>query len=135
MELQKKQNTTSRSSCELEYRALSNCTYKVVWIRRLLSELRLLPTGPTPIGVDNQSAIKLTCNPVFYDRIKHFEVDLHFSRQKVEIGEIIVDYVSTNEQPADILTKALGKTKFEEGRDMLKLKTLEVVFDFTTRNQ
>jgi hypothetical protein len=62
---------------------------------------------------------------MFHDRTKHFEVDLHFTRQKVEDKTIHVDYVHTSNQLADLLTKALGRIKFESCRDKLNMQTTE----------
>ena len=76
---------------------------------------------------DNQSSIKISKNLVFHDKTKHLEVDWHFSRQKIEDGTIKVSFISTNSQPADIFTKALNKTKFENYRGLLGLKSLEEV--------
>ena len=118
----KKQSSTSRSSCESEYRALAQCSCEAVWIRRLLEELKLQDNKPTHIFCDNQSSIKLSYNPVFHERSKHFEIDYHFTRQKVENNTIKVEYISTQEQPADLLTKSLGRTKFEECRSKLHLR-------------
>jgi hypothetical protein len=61
--------------------------------------------GPTPLGANNQSATKLAQNRVFHDKTKHFEVDWHVMRQKVERGEIMIEYIPTSEQPIDILTR------------------------------
>ena len=117
----KKQSTTSRSSCESEYRALAQCTCEAVWIRRLLDELKVLDNNPTHLYCDNQSSIKLSHNPVFHERTKHFEIDVHFTRQKVEDNTIKVQFISSQEQPADLLTKPLGKVKFEDCRRRLHL--------------
>jgi hypothetical protein len=117
----KKQSSTSRSSCESEYRALAQCTCEAVWIRRLLKELRILDDKPTYLYCDNQSSIKLSYNPVFHEKSKHFEVDYHFTRQKVENNTIKVEFVPSQEQPADILTKSLGRIKFENCRNRLHL--------------
>ena len=117
----KKQSTTSRSSCESEYRALAQCSCEAVWIRRLLEELKILDNQPTHIFCDNQSSIKLSHNPVFHERSKHFEIDCHFTRQKVEDNSIKVEYISSQEQPADLLTKPLGRVKFETCRQKLHL--------------
>ena len=43
----KKQNSTSRSSCESEYRALAQCSCEAIWIRSLLQELKNLDHKPT----------------------------------------------------------------------------------------
>lgn len=118
----KKQSSTSRSSCESEYRALAQCSCEAIWIRRLLEELKLQDNKPTQIFCDNQSSIKLCYNPVFHEKSKHFEIDYHFTRQKVENNTIKVDFISTQEQPADLLTKSLGRTKFEECRNRLHLR-------------
>ncbi|KAG0596597.1 hypothetical protein M758_UG269000 [Ceratodon purpureus] len=64
---------------------------------------------------------------MFHDKTKHFEVDWHFIRQKIEDKVIKVGFVPTTEQPVDILTKALGRTKFEICRARLNLKTAEEV--------
>ena len=117
----KKQSSTSRSSCESEYRALAQCTCEAVWIRRLLKELRFLDDKPTYLYCDNQSSIKLSYNHVFHEKSKHFEIDYHFTRQKVENNTIKVEFVPSQEQPADILTKSLGRIKFENCRNKLHL--------------
>ena len=119
----KKQSSTSRSSCESEYRALAQCTCEAIWLRRLLEELRILDDKPTHLFCDNQSNIKLSYNPIFHERSKHFEIDFHYTHQKVENNTIKVEYIPSQEQPADILTKSLGRIKFENCRDKLHLCT------------
>ena len=117
----KKQSSTSRSSCESEYRALAQCSCEAIWIRRLLGELRILSDKPTNIYCDNQSSIKLCYNPVFHEKSKHFQIDFHFTRQQVEDNTIKVEFISSKDQPADILTKPLGRVKFETCRQKLYL--------------
>jgi hypothetical protein len=68
---------------------------------------------------DNQSCIKLSENPVFHDRSKHIEIRYHFIQDYVQRGAIELQYISTDEQVVDILTKALGKGKFAPFRDNL----------------
>jgi hypothetical protein len=119
----KKQSSTSRSSCESEYRALAQCSCEAVWIRRLLEELKILDSKPTNLYCDNQSNIKLSYNPVFHEKSKHFEIDYHFTRQKIENNTIRVDFIPSQEQPADILTKSLGRIKFENCKQKLHLRS------------
>ena len=123
----KKQNSTSRSSCKSEYRALAKCTCEAIWLNRLTKELGFCSSQPITLWCDNQSCIKIAKNPVFHDRTKHFEVDWHFTRQKIDDGTIQVSFVKTYSQPTDIFTNALSKTKFESCRLYLKLKKLSEI--------
>nr|KAJ0195950.1 hypothetical protein LSAT_V11C700347840 [Lactuca sativa] len=109
----KKQSTVSRSSTESEYRALGSVTCEIVWILKLLCDLGITGLNPIKIFCDNESAIKLVLNPVFNERSKHFEVDLHFVREMVENGVIKVNKVDSLNQNADVLTKALGSSQHE----------------------
>lgn len=85
-----------------------------MWLSRLLGDLR----GTIPCGVkllvDNKSAIELCKNLVHYDHSKHIDMRFHFIRECVKDSKVAMSHVSTNEQLADILTKALGRTKFIE---------------------
>lgn len=117
----KKPSSTSRSSCESEYRALAQCSCEAVWIRRLLEELKILDDKPTNLYCDNRSSIKLSYNPVFHERSKHFEIEYHFTRQKVENDTISVEFIFSQDQPADILTKSLGRIKFKNCKSKLYL--------------
>jgi ATP sulfurylase len=74
---------------------------------------------PTMIYCDNQSCIKLSKNPVFHDHSKHIEIRYHFIRDYVQRGVVELQYISTEEQVADILTKALNMGKFVFFRDKL----------------
>ena len=71
--------------------------------------------------VDNEGAINLASNPLINSsaRTKHIDVRFHFVRELVSSGTIVVEYVSTCEQPADILTKPLTSSIFRELRNIL----------------
>jgi hypothetical protein len=65
------------------------------------------------IRVDNMSAIALAKNLVFHDRSKHIDIRYHYIRECVERGRIVIDYIATEVQLGDILTKALGRVHFQ----------------------
>ncbi|GJZ26520.1 cysteine-rich receptor-like protein kinase 8 [Tanacetum coccineum] len=71
----KKQLVISRSSTEAGYRALTNTTCEVTWLKCLLKEFQVLITTPIPIMCDNTSSIALASNPVHHARTKHIEID------------------------------------------------------------
>jgi len=60
------------------------------------------------LKIDSESAIQLSKNPVFHDRSKHIDVRYHYIRECVEENRVILEFVGTVEELADILTKALG---------------------------
>ena len=74
---------------------------------------------PTPLWCDNQSAIKLSKDPVLYQCNKHIEIHMHFIRNLVHDRVIEVLYCPTNDQVADIFTKSLIEAKFSKLQSML----------------
>ena len=68
---------------------------------------------------DNQAAIALSQNPVTSKRTKHIDIRCHFVREKTASGDIKLEYISTKEQVADLLTKALANAQFLELRKKL----------------
>ena len=68
----------------------------------------------TIIHTDNQGSIALAHNPVSHSRAKHIDIRHHFIRERIEHGEVSLDYVSTKEMMADIFTKALPYKSFEK---------------------
>ncbi|GJZ15952.1 putative RNA-directed DNA polymerase [Tanacetum coccineum] len=103
----KKQNTISKSSTEAEYRALASVTSEVIWVLKILKDLDCSNLLPVKVFCDNSSAIKIAANPVFHERTKHLEIDLHFVREKILAGVIKTEKIDTANQIADILTKGL----------------------------
>jgi hypothetical protein len=62
---------------------------------------------------------------VFHDRSKHIEIKYHYIRDMVQKGALRLQYVATDEQVADVLTKSLSRTKFEYFRDKLSIVPLQ----------
>jgi hypothetical protein len=108
----KKQPTVSRSSTESEYRALAIASAELCWIRALLKDLGIYLSQPPLLWCDNVSALAIASNPVFHARTKHIEVDFHFVRERVLRKDLIVKFVSTIDQLADIFTKSLPTQRF-----------------------
>jgi len=89
----KRQTTVSRSSAEAEYRAVAHVVAECCWLRQLLQELHVPLRVATVVYYDNVSAVYMTANPVHHRRTKHIEIDIHFVREKVALGEVCVLHV------------------------------------------
>jgi hypothetical protein len=122
----KRQQTVSQSSAEAAYRAVVNCGAESVWLRQLLSELHQPVKTATVVYCDNISATYMSANPVQHQRTKHIEIDLHFVRDRVALGEAHVLHVPTSSQFADIFTKGLPSSVFEEFRSSLNVLPSQV---------
>ncbi|CAL1351945.1 unnamed protein product [Linum trigynum] len=107
----KKQDKVSKSSTEAEYRAMSDVASELVWLRRLLRDLGVICSLPMVLYVDNTSAIRIAVNPVLHDRTKHIEIHVHYIRDLVGDGTITLHYVRTEDQIADIFTKAFSTSR------------------------
>lgn len=104
----KKQPTVSRSSTEAEYRALGVVICEIMWIIKLMFDFNITGLTPAKVFCDNKSAILLVSNPLYHERTKHFELDLHFIREKHVAGVVNVQKIDTADNTADIFTKSLS---------------------------
>jgi hypothetical protein len=120
-----RQSTVAMSSTEAEYMALFAVVQEVVWIKRLLSEVSsdYLDQGII-VYQDNKSAIALASNPTQHSRTKHINTKFHFVRDQVASGQVKIQYLSTEEMVADILTKAVSRPKLNK-----HVKSLGVQYD------
>jgi hypothetical protein len=73
----------------------------------------------------NQSAIALSRNPEFHKRTKHFNVKFHYQRAVLNTDENRLQYVPTEEQAADGVTKPLGPTAFATFCSLLGIEVLK----------
>ena len=109
----KRQPTVSLSTTEAEYRAAAMVAQESTWLIQLMNNLHQPVDYVIPLYCDNQSAIRLVENLVFHARMKHVEVHYHFLREKVQLEEIEMRQIKTNDQVADLFTKSLSMSKFE----------------------
>lgn len=107
----KKQSSVALSSTEAEYKALTDAAKEAEWEQSFLAGLHFSQPQPTTIFCDNQSTIALVGNPRFHARTKHIEIQHHYVRQSVERKLVKIEYVPTDINAADLLTKALPTAK------------------------
>ncbi|KAH9650552.1 protein kinase domain-containing protein [Citrus sinensis] len=120
----KKQNVVARSSAGAEFRAIAHGICEVMWIKRILEELKFTFSTPLKVYCDNKAAISIAHNPVLHDRTKHIEVDKHFIKEKLNTGIICMTYLPTTEQLADVLTKGLHKKQFDKLTSKLAMEDI-----------
>jgi hypothetical protein len=118
----RKYRSVALSSAEEKYMAASQATCEAIWMRKILFGLFGSHLDLTVIYCDNQSCIKLSINPVFHDRSKHIDIWYHHFRDCVQWKIMLLQYIPTEYQDADILMKALTKRKFEYHRDRIGVK-------------
>ena len=113
------QKLNSTSSTEAELIALSDSTTQVLWTRNFLIELGY-DVGPATVYQDNQSTIKLVENGRSNSgRTRHIAIRYFFVANRIQTGEIKVEYMATGDMIADILTKPLQGSLFRRLRALL----------------
>lgn len=104
----KKQDTVSCSSAEAEYRALNSASKEMIWLIKLMNDLKVPRTHTPILFSDSTAAIYIATNPVFHERTKHIENDCPFVRQWLDRKVRKSLHVRTADQVADIMTKPLS---------------------------
>jgi hypothetical protein len=115
----KKQPIVTLSSTEAEFVSAASCSCQCIWLRNVLKHLHVKQAGCTSINYDNSSSIKLSKNPILHGRCKHIDVRYHFLRDLCKDGVVELKYCKTQEQLADIMTKALKLESFCKLRECL----------------
>ena len=114
----RKQGCIAQSRVEVEYIAASETTREAVWLRKLIFGLFGNQLEMIVINCDNQSCIKVTENSIFHDKSKYIEMKYHYIRDMVQKGVIKLQYIATDMQVADILTKPLPLKIFARFKGM-----------------
>ncbi|XP_050215239.1 secreted RxLR effector protein 161-like [Mercurialis annua] len=106
----KKQVSVALSTAEAEYVAAGSCCTQVLWIRQHLKDYGIV-VDHIPLKCDNTSAINLSKNPIQHSRSKHIDIRHHFMRDHVQLGDVVLEFIDTNNQLADIFTKPLNEER------------------------
>jgi len=115
----KSQSVVALSTLEAEYIACSHATRESLWLRRMMKEAAdgmavKISDGPVPIGCDNQGAIKLITSGVVRQKSKHIDVKYHHVHDEQMKGSVKFQYVTSESNPADLLTKPLAVPRHEQ---------------------
>ena len=111
----RKQQTVALSTCEAEYMALCETAQEAVYLSRVFEEL-IGRTVDEPVQIygDNRGSLDIVRNPVKHNRTKHIDIRYHFIRELYQSNIITVSHVASDENVADIMTKALPRFKYEK---------------------
>ncbi|XP_022883367.1 uncharacterized protein LOC111400170 [Olea europaea var. sylvestris] len=115
----KKQPAVTLSACEVEYVAVSFCVTQVVWLRNLLNKLHFTQREHIEVNVNNKSVIVLAKNPLFHECSKHIDTKYHFVHECIANKVLKINFVKSQDQIRDILTKSLELNTFKALRSLL----------------
>ncbi|GJX30379.1 putative ribonuclease H-like domain-containing protein [Tanacetum coccineum] len=101
----KKQTIVATSTTEAEYVAAASCCGQVLWIQNQMLDYGFNFMN-TKIYIDNESTICIVKNPVYHSKTKHIAIRHHFIRDDYEKKLIQVLKIHTDDNVADLLTKA-----------------------------
>ena len=102
-----------QSTVEANYISSAATTNQGIWLRKLLVDLGQEQSSPTELYCDNKSVIAIAQNPVQHGRTKNINVKFHSIREAEKNSLVKLHSCSTDVQLADIMTKALPKSRLE----------------------
>lgn len=106
------QKCIALSTTEAEFIAMTEASKELLWMKKFLGELGFVQKIYV-LFCDKQSAIHLSKNSTFHSRSKHIDIKYHWIRDVLDAKLLEVQKVHTNENGADMMTKALPLLKFE----------------------
>ena len=116
-----KQSVVAQSTTEAELISSNSGAREVIALQRVLNDVGLSQSSPTRIWEDNQGTIALMHNDIKNKRTKHIEIKWFWIRDQVQSGLVDMRYCPTGDMLADIMTKQLPTSKFEELRTRLRI--------------
>lgn len=121
----KMQTAVALSTAEAEFSALAHCVREVYWVRSFFVEIGLTCAVPSTIYQDNLGAISWTRNVEGLRRVKHVGIKYNYVKEAVQEGSIVILYVTSESNQADVLTKANVGSTFAQQRDWLQVQEVE----------
>jgi len=114
-----KQKLTSKSSTEAELIGVSDMLPQVIWTREFL-EQQGYKCEPARMFQDNKSTIVLA-NKGFStsEKTRHIAIRYYFVKDRIDAGEVAVEYLGTEDMLADVMTKPLQGSLFRKMRSLL----------------
>lgn len=103
----------AQSTAKAEFVAATFAVNQVLWLRKIMIDLQLEQEESTKILVNNQAAIAISPNPIFYGKSKHFNIKFYFLREVQKNGEEMLVYCKSQEQVVDIFAKSFQVNIFE----------------------
>jgi len=124
----KQQSKVTTDTCSSELIAASMCVEDLMWARKLLKEIRGENPPCSTLYMDNQSTLTVVKEPGNYQRMKRFAKTSRKIAEFVDNQKIAVQYVSSEENTADIFTKALVPLRFQGLRQKLTVEYMWLSF-------
>ncbi|KAE8667171.1 Detected protein of unknown function [Hibiscus syriacus] len=105
-----KQTCIARSTMESEFIALDLAGQEAEWLRSLLADIPLWgrPTPPVSLLCDSQAAICVAKNQAYNGKKRHIRIRQESVRRLIKNGVLSLEYVKSERNLADTLTKGLG---------------------------
>lgn len=116
----RKQRTVALSTTEAEYMAIADAVKEAIFLKNFFDELKI-ENSEVKIFSDNNGALKLTENNLFHSRTKHIDLRHHFVREALQNNNFKMEYLSTENMPADFLTKGVAAPKHYYCMEFLKM--------------
>uniref|UniRef100_A0A803MLN5 Uncharacterized protein n=1 Tax=Chenopodium quinoa TaxID=63459 RepID=A0A803MLN5_CHEQI len=118
------QSSSSSDTPPRKMKSLSE-VYESCSFALLLSEVGCEQKQATEIFCDNKATIAMTKNPAYHSRTKHIDIRFHYIRSLAAKKEVELKFCATNNQTADILTKALSFDKHTYFRQKMGVCSFE----------
>jgi hypothetical protein len=124
----KRQSCVTLSSTEAELHALTDAAREIQYWRRIFGDIRLTLEQEYTATCDNKQTIRLltASTAQFNTKLRHVDIKHHWLREKVQNGEITINWTATADMPADGLTKPLSA---QNHRKLLKHLSLVDISD------
>ena len=110
---------------ESEYIVQMHAAKEALWLQSFVNEMRGEKDEPLRLNCNNQGAIALAKDNKFHSQTKHIDLRFHFIREAVEDNKLSITYIPTEENMANIFTKALARLKFKGFVERLGLKEVK----------
>ena len=114
----KKQTSVARSTCEAEIIAYGEAIKQIQWLRNFLQEIKLgysnsFNSYPITLYCDNASSVIIGHKDLADSKTKHIAVNYNYVKLLIAEKVIDIQWISSKNQLADVLTKALDRVKFK----------------------